>query len=47
MPLPSKHEAADSQTIVSPQSKMGKAPKAGEKASEEALKLWKENGFSR
>ncbi|KAH8509577.1 hypothetical protein H0E87_011362 [Populus deltoides] len=46
MPLPSKHEAADSQTIVSPQSKMGKAPKAGEKASEEALKLWKENGFS-
>ncbi|KAI5590045.1 hypothetical protein BDE02_05G202800 [Populus trichocarpa] len=46
MPLPSKHEAADSQTIVSPQSKMGKAPKAGEKASEEALKSWKENGFS-
>jgi tRNA (adenine-N(1)-)-methyltransferase non-catalytic subunit len=44
MPLPSKHEAADSQT---PQSKMGKAPKAGEKASEEALKSWKENGFSR
>ncbi|KAJ6405895.1 hypothetical protein OIU84_013794 [Salix udensis] len=47
MSLPSNHEAADSETTVSPQSKMGKTPKAGEKASEEAIKSWKENGFSR
>ncbi|KAJ6392281.1 hypothetical protein OIU77_026102 [Salix suchowensis] len=46
MSLPSNHEAADSETTVSPQSKMGKTPKAGEKASEEAIKSWKENGFS-
>ncbi|XP_034919618.1 uncharacterized protein [Populus alba] len=46
MSLPSNHEAADSETIVSPQIKMGKPPKAGEKASEEAIKSWKENGFS-
>ncbi|CAK7346222.1 unnamed protein product [Dovyalis caffra] len=44
--LPSEQEVADSETIVSPQSKTGKAPKAGEKASEEALMSWKENGFS-
>jgi tRNA (adenine-N(1)-)-methyltransferase non-catalytic subunit len=47
MSLPSNHEAADSETIVSPQIKMGKPPKSGEKASEEAIKSWKENGFSR
>ncbi|KAG5250348.1 tRNA (adenine(58)-N(1))-methyltransferase non-catalytic [Salix suchowensis] len=46
MSLPSNHEAADPETTVSPQSKMGKTPKAGEKASEEAIKSWKENGFS-
>ncbi|KAF9686731.1 hypothetical protein SADUNF_Sadunf02G0019900 [Salix dunnii] len=46
MSLPSNHEAADSETTVSPQSKLGKIPKAGEKASEEAIKSWKENGFS-
>ncbi|KAJ6684767.1 TRANSLATION INITIATION FACTOR EIF3-RELATED [Salix purpurea] len=46
MSLPSNHEAADPETAVSPQSKMGKTPKAGEKASEEAIKSWKENGFS-
>uniref|UniRef100_A0A2P2KXN6 tRNA (adenine(58)-N(1))-methyltransferase non-catalytic subunit TRM6 n=2 Tax=Rhizophora mucronata TaxID=61149 RepID=A0A2P2KXN6_RHIMU len=36
----------DPQTFVSPASQMNKVPKAGEKASREALKLWKENGFS-
>ena len=35
------------ETTLSPASKFCKVPKAGEKASQEALKLWKENGFSR
>ncbi|TXG52071.1 hypothetical protein EZV62_021240 [Acer yangbiense] len=34
------------ETTLSPASKFCKAPNAGEKASQEALKLWKENGFS-
>ncbi|KAH7567143.1 hypothetical protein JRO89_XS07G0023200 [Xanthoceras sorbifolium] len=34
------------ETTLSPVSKFCKAPKAGEKASQEALTLWKENGFS-
>ncbi|KAL5778191.1 hypothetical protein ACOSP7_011117 [Xanthoceras sorbifolium] len=34
------------ETTLSPVSKFCKAPKAGEKASQEALMLWKENGFS-
>ncbi|KAK1554742.1 hypothetical protein Q3G72_016672 [Acer saccharum] len=34
------------ETTLSPASKFCKVPKAGEKASQEALKLWKENGFS-
>ncbi|KAK0575436.1 hypothetical protein LWI29_000469 [Acer saccharum] len=34
------------ETTLSPASKFCKAPKAGDKASQEALKLWKENGFS-
>lgn len=37
----------DRDTNVSPTSKMNKAPKAGEGAPQEALKLWRENGFSR
>ncbi|OAY50593.1 tRNA (adenine(58)-N(1))-methyltransferase non-catalytic subunit trm6 isoform X1 [Manihot esculenta] len=36
----------DRDTNVSPTSKMNKAPKAGEGAPQEALKLWRENGFS-
>lgn len=27
--------------------RMGKSPKAGNKASQQAIELWKENGFSR
>lgn len=44
----SEHEAADLDldSTVSPASKMSKVPKAGERAPHEALKLWKENGFS-
>ncbi|KAJ8762192.1 hypothetical protein K2173_007347 [Erythroxylum novogranatense] len=36
----------DPQTSVSEVSQMCKAPKPGEKASEEAIKLWRRNGFS-
>lgn len=32
---------------VVPESKIVKAPKAGAKASKEAIEMWKENGFSR
>lgn len=32
---------------VTPQSKIIKAPKAGAKASKEAIEMWQENGFSR
>lgn len=35
------------ETTVSPINKTFKSAKAGEKASQEAIKLWKENGFSR
>ncbi|KAK9270304.1 hypothetical protein L1049_025882 [Liquidambar formosana] len=34
------------ETTVSPVTKTFKSTKAGEKASQEAIKLWKENGFS-
>lgn len=36
-----------SDATVSPVIKVCKAPKAGEKASQGVLKLWKDNGFSR
>lgn len=32
---------------VAPESKIIKAPKAGAKASKEAIQMWQENGFSR
>ncbi|XP_038715671.1 tRNA (adenine(58)-N(1))-methyltransferase non-catalytic subunit trm6-like [Tripterygium wilfordii] len=45
---PSQHE--DSvllpESTVSPGNRIGKAPKAGEQASQEVIKTWKENGFS-
>eukprot|EP00257_Ricinus_communis_P018372 XP_015577080.1 tRNA (adenine(58)-N(1))-methyltransferase non-catalytic subunit trm6 [Ricinus communis] len=48
IPESSENQVADldHDATASPISKMSKAPKAGERASEEALKLWKENGFS-
>ena len=36
-----------SETTVSPVNKTGKSTKAGNKASKQAIDLWKENGFSR
>lgn len=33
--------------IVALESKIIKAPKAGAKASKEAIQMWQENGFSR
>ncbi|XP_065881928.1 uncharacterized protein [Euphorbia lathyris] len=48
IPQSSEHQNADldQNTSVSPRSKMGKAQKPGEKAPHEALKSWKEHGFS-
>lgn len=37
----------NSEATLSPVSKVCKSRIAGEKASQEAFKLWKENGFSR
>ncbi|KDP36934.1 hypothetical protein JCGZ_08225 [Jatropha curcas] len=48
MSLSSEPEAADidPDPTASPASKISKVHKAGERATDEALKLWKENGFS-
>lgn len=35
------------ENAVSLVNKMGKSTKAGNKASQQAIELWKENGFSR
>ncbi|XP_038704457.1 tRNA (adenine(58)-N(1))-methyltransferase non-catalytic subunit trm6-like isoform X2 [Tripterygium wilfordii] len=46
---PSSHQEDSGllpESTVSPGSKIGKAPKAGEQASQEVIKTWKENGFS-
>lgn len=46
--LSSEHGMLDlmPETSTSPVTKACKTPKAGEKASQEAINLWKENGFS-
>lgn len=46
---PTENEKSDliSETTVSPVNKTGKSTKAGNKASKQAIDLWKENGFSR
>ncbi|KAJ0025188.1 hypothetical protein Pint_09387 [Pistacia integerrima] len=46
--FPSENGVSDlhSEATLSPVNKVCKSPKAGEKASQEAFKLWKENGFS-
>ncbi|WCJ35114.1 tRNA (adenine(58)-N(1))-methyltransferase non-catalytic subunit trm6 [Euphorbia peplus] len=48
IPQTSEHQSVDidQTTDVAPKSKIGKAQKAGDKASQEALKSWKEHGFS-
>ncbi|XP_050267659.1 uncharacterized protein LOC126712391 [Quercus robur] len=45
---PTENEKSDliSETTVSPVNKTGKSTKAGNKASKQAIDLWKENGFS-
>lgn len=43
--IPVKAEAIV-EDIVAPESKVIKAPKAGAKASKEAIEMWQENGFS-
>uniref|UniRef100_A0A1J3GLA5 tRNA (adenine(58)-N(1))-methyltransferase non-catalytic subunit TRM6 n=1 Tax=Noccaea caerulescens TaxID=107243 RepID=A0A1J3GLA5_NOCCA len=43
--IPVKAEAIV-EDIVAPESKIIKAPKAGAKASKEAIEMWQENGFS-
>lgn len=48
-PLPSTDQSSDlnSESIVSPLTKVFKCAKAGDKAPPEVVKLWKENGFTR
>ncbi|XP_050228188.1 uncharacterized protein LOC126677556 [Mercurialis annua] len=45
-PYENQVAAVDHNGTVSPMNKINKASKPGERASEETLKLWKENGFS-
>lgn len=48
-PLPSTDQSSDlnSESIVSPLTKVFKCAKAGDKAPPEVINLWKENGFTR
>lgn len=48
-PLPSTDQSSDlnSESIVSPLTKVFKCAKAGDKARPEVITTWKENGFTR